>query len=42
VISVLFSSVGVKLGRSSKSIVKLPCSPQPVLGVAVVEDAGKD
>lgn len=40
VMSVLFSSVGVKLGRSSKSIVKLPCSPQPALGVAVADEAG--
>lgn len=29
-------------GRSSKSMVKLPCSPQPVEGVEVAEDAGKE
>ena len=33
-------SVGMKLGRSSKSITKLPCSPQPALGVSVAEVAG--
>ena len=38
--SVLFCLFGTKLGRSSKVIVKLPCSPQAV-GAAVAEDAGK-
>ena len=42
VISVLFLflSVGVKFGRSSKLIMKFPCSPHPALGVAVAEEAG--
>ncbi len=38
--SVLFCLFGTKFGRSSKVMVKLPCSPQAV-GVAVAEDAGK-
>lgn len=31
---------GVKLGRLSKSTRKLPCSPQPSVGVAVGDEAG--
>ena len=30
----------LKVGRSSKSIVKSPCSPQPCVGMAVLEVGG--
>ena len=32
--------MGWYVGRSSKVIVKLPCSPHPALGIAVAEVAG--
>lgn len=38
--SVLFGLVGRNLGKSSKSTMKSPCSPQPPVGVAVADEAG--
>lgn len=38
--SVWFGLVGMKFGKSSKLIKKLPCSPQPAEGVAVADEAG--
>lgn len=32
--------VGKKFGKSSKSTTKSPCSPHPVAGAAVAEEAG--
>ena len=40
VMSVWFGLVGMKFGKSSKLIKKLPCSPQPAEGVAVADEAG--
>lgn len=39
--SLLFWLVGRNRGRSSKSTINAPCSPQPAVGVTVADEAGK-